>query len=182
MQPEAPEIGIREFAPGDEAFVYETWLKGAKRACYDFKRVRDSVYYPRQHDVVERALNRSRVLVAHPAGDPDTILGYVVAEPTRTPAVIHWCFVRLVWRRFGIASRLIEAAVPDPNRCAFTYWTVWSLAVPAPRGINRENRLAMRDGKLQAVREAERTGQSGGDTDDLLRRWPQMIYDPFLRG
>jgi hypothetical protein len=176
------EFQIRPAGKADEAFIYDTWLTGVKRGTYEAKRIRDRTYYTRRHALIERILARGAIaLIAHPTGDPDTILGCVVAETGQDRPLLHWCYVKLPWRRLGIATALILAAVPDPNSAVFTTWTSWALAVPAPRGIDRGDRRAIRDARLKAVQEAERKGEAGGDTDALLKRFPGLEYDPDAR-
>lgn len=179
---ERMEIEIRQGNERDEALVYSTWLRGAKRGTYEAKRIRDAVYYARRHTLIEQILQRGgRVLVAHPSGDPDTVLGYLVLEDGGPDPILHFLYVKLPWRRLGIATQLIEHACPDPNRARFTTWTVWHLSLPAPRGVDRGDKRSMRDARARAIREAEEGGQAGGDTDCLLRKWPGAQYDPDLR-
>ncbi len=175
-------VEIREGKPEDEAFIFQTWLLGMKKASYEVRRMRDGVYFARWHRLIEDILERgATVLVACPPGDPDTILGYVVAETAREKPVIHFCYVKLPWRRLGIATKLITARIPDPNQAAFSAWTVWNLAIPAPKGIDRGDRKAVREARSRAVREAESKGEAGGDTEDLLRKWPRLEFDPTLK-
>ena len=169
---------IRPMRSEDEAFIFATWLQATRRSTYEARRIRDAVFFPRRHDLYERILRRSTVLVACLAEDQDTILGYVVAESDRSPPVLHFVFVKMTMRRFGIATRLIASAIPDPGACRFTAWTHWRLLVPAPRGTDRDDRAAVQSGRQRAIRDSERSGQSGGDADDLLRKWPTMVYDP----
>lgn len=161
----------------DEAFVFETFLRGYKRGSYYAKRIRDRRFYPAYHRVIEDLLARGRTLVACPEGDPDTILGYVIAEEAKEP-VLHWCFVKLAWRRLGIATALIESALPEPEKAVFTHWTSWHLSVPAPKGVDRGNQRLVREARAQTVRTMEQAGEAGGDAEALLRKWPTMEYDP----
>lgn len=175
------EVAIRDGGEGDEAFIFATWLRAAKRGTYEAKRIRDSVYFRTRHVLIEKILARGgQVLVAHPPDDPTTIWGYLVHEPG-PKHILHWIYVALPMRRLGIATKLIEAACEDPNDAVFTAWTSWSLSIPTPKGVDRADRKAAREARIRAIREAETTGEAGGDTEDLIRKWPGMTFSPDLR-
>ena len=67
--------------------------------------------------VVDRCLTGPRVvLVAHPEGDEDTILGWTCAELD----VLHYVYVKAPFRRLGIARTLLGRYKPLTT-C--THWT-----------------------------------------------------------
>lgn len=183
---EGASVAIRPLCADDEAFVFETWLKGAKRSTYHAQRIRDGVFYRQHHLVIERILERDPVaLIAHTTDCPDVILGYVIAEKAGPlhwgdSPILHWCYVKLPWRKLGIATKLIEKATEgNPERAVFTHWTNWRLSVPAPKHIDRGDHRAIRAAKKELIARMERDGTGGGDTDDLLRKWPGMVFDPY---
>lgn len=51
------------------------------------------------------------VLAAREVASPSTLLGYVVIERIDAGLVLHWCNTKSKYRRAGIATDLIEAAL-----------------------------------------------------------------------
>lgn len=103
-------VDVRPATPGDTAYISKTWLQAARPARMDRAR------FLELHRPVIAALLARGASVAHPAGDPETILGFVVAEP----GVLHWLYVRDAWRGNGIARRLYAAA---GSPVLFTHWS-----------------------------------------------------------
>lgn len=126
-------IKIRPACETDTAYLSSTWLKAYLSGSGLSGRMDHAAYFELHRPVVADLLARCSVLVAHPEGDPDTILGFSVSEPT----VLHWLYVRNAWRGNGIARQLLEAAgliQPSPmstattaelagTRLVFTHWT-----------------------------------------------------------
>lgn len=114
---------LRPMAGEDENFIYNSWLKsfwteGALLSCLG----RD-VYFPRHHKVIERLLDRAatRVLIASLKEDEGTILGYLVSEGTTDFDVLHYCYVKGAFLRFGIATALLDAAKFDFQTLRYTH-------------------------------------------------------------
>ncbi len=100
---EAIDVEVRSYTKSDVPFIFATWLR-AYRASEFARRVSSSVYFEEQHKVIERILKLSAVLVAHPSGDKETILGYLVID-FDVPK-LHFVYVKKPFRRFGVARRL----------------------------------------------------------------------------
>ena len=128
MEIQAPEPQVAlPFAPvvrriqlDDMGFIFSTWLKHYKQHSAITKNISNSVYYAKQHRIIERILARSLTVVAHPPEQPAVILGYAVLEMAR-PNIIHWVYVKGPWRRFGIAKALLGGL--DYTHCSFSHWT-----------------------------------------------------------
>lgn len=99
---------IRPFTEFDLSFIFATWLRGLYYGNSWFREIDKDLFMENYHRVVEAILARPtvEVSVACLKDDPNTILGYVVLERTRQ--TLHWAFVKEVWRRFGIAKKLID--------------------------------------------------------------------------
>jgi len=113
----APAVSI---LPGDErdhAFVYATWLQSYRKLSDFAKPIAREVYFPAQHDRIERLLRIGRLHVAVPEGSSGmhTILGYCVTDG----ALLHWVYVKGNWRQMGIAGKLLEGR----GLQQFTHWT-----------------------------------------------------------
>lgn len=112
-----PPIAIRAGEADDLPFIFSAWLKSYRRSP-TVKDVPAKVYFAKQHDLIERLLTRSGVLIAHPEGDPSTILGFAVVSPIDTQT-IHWVYVKHAFRRMGIARRLLAGL--DLRKTVFSH-------------------------------------------------------------
>lgn len=118
------QIEVRPMRIEDQPFIFASWLNNYKNSSQFAKRIRNPEFFHFHHLVIERILLRSttRVLIATPENDPNTILGYLVTESHDRP-ILHFCFVKATWRRLGVAGKLIESANVDLNNAVFTHWT-----------------------------------------------------------
>lgn len=117
------EVETREGTEADVAFVFATWLRCYKRSSQFARHIRNDTFFAMHHLVVERILARARVTVAHPAGDPETILGYLVSEPHAGGMLVHWLYTKAPFRRLGVATALLSTIGIEPGRVTFTHWT-----------------------------------------------------------
>lgn len=104
---------------GDErhhAFVYATWLNAFRKLSDFAKPISSEVYFPAQHDRIERLLKRCRLEVAVPYGaQASTIVGYSLTDG----AILHWLYVKGNWRRMSIGTALLKGK----SLQQFTHWT-----------------------------------------------------------
>lgn len=102
-------IELRPHRKTDEPFIYATWMRGLKHANDVYKQI-DKIEYDRgQRKVIETILKIGTVMIAALKEDPDVILGYSV---TRNP-IIDWVFVKMPWRRLGLATELLKHLEPQ---------------------------------------------------------------------
>ena len=97
----------RPAKPLDLPFLFATWLKAYRKA---LPLVPAALYYDRQHAIVANLLAKGVVVVAHPEGDEDTILGWVCSEPGQ---VLHAGYVKRTWRNLGIFRTICTASAID---------------------------------------------------------------------
>lgn len=145
--PAIQDLKVRELVDSDLPFVFSTWLKSYKANSLHTKRQRSSLYYPAYHRLIEKALARSKNLIACLPGDPRTILGYLIAEPKRAISVlidglpysersiVHMAYTKSGFERFGVMTGLLAHAGIDPNRAVFTHWTGEVLAPGGGQGL-----------------------------------------------
>lgn len=105
------EWNLRTGSEDDIPFIYSTWtnsMQGDSRIGRSCKR---SIFYEGQTQVIDWILAQedTEVLVASNPDDPNIIFGYLVYQPD----IVHYAFVKEIFRRFGIASYLhYEAGSP----------------------------------------------------------------------
>lgn len=122
-------ITIRAFQPADKSLIFSTWLKGLRYANDWFEQIDQDAYFKHYQHVVENYISRpsTEIRVACLIEDPDVILGYSVFEP----GVLHWVFVKPLWRRIGLSRDLI----PDDIH-TFTHLTNIGLKMKKDRIFN----------------------------------------------
>lgn len=97
-------LAERPGVSADLAFIFATWLKGARAA---FSEMRDTDYFDRQHDRIERLLlGPGRVTVLHPEGTPAVIAAWAMYD--EAPDVLHYVHVRGEYRGQGHGTRLAK--------------------------------------------------------------------------
>lgn len=103
---------LREFAPGDTAYMMSTWLRDLRDA--DSSPMPDDLYFPPVRALVERLLAdpQVRCTIAAAADMPNEILGYVVAIPKE---LILWTHVRKGLRGRGLAKLLLQSVDCPPG-------------------------------------------------------------------
>ncbi len=114
---------IREANPNDIPFIYATWLKSYHYDSWT-KSIAKSIYFDNYKLVIDRLLEASQVLIACHPTDENVILGYLVAEPE----IIHYCFVKEAFRRFGIAKDLVRAS-EAPETAIISHRTQMALPI-----------------------------------------------------
>jgi GNAT superfamily N-acetyltransferase len=114
-------ILLREFAPGDLAYLMSTWLRDLRDA--DPSPLPDDLYFPAVRALVERLLGDPtvRCTIAAAADMPNEILGYVVAIPKE---LVIWTHVRKGLRGRGLAKLLLQSMDCPPGTPA-----AWSTAL-----------------------------------------------------
>jgi hypothetical protein len=112
------EIEIRPAKPDDLPFIYATWLKSYRTSQFA-QNIESKIYFSWHHKIIESILTRSQVVIAHPTGQPNIIVGYLVTEPN----VVHYCYVKFQFRKLGVATNLIQHQSIDPNQMQFTHAT-----------------------------------------------------------
>lgn len=113
-------IQIRVMKDEDLNFVISSWLK-SYRYSTDIQRVRDSEYYDTYQTLVKSMIKRSDVYVACLREDEDVLVGYLAIE-RKDFDIIHYVFVKDLWRKIGVAKYLLRAAEPRSGT-KFTHWT-----------------------------------------------------------
>ncbi len=103
---------LRDFAPGDLAFIMSHWLRDLRDA--DPSPSPDDIWFPAQRALIERLLSspQVRVTIAAAADAPDEILGFIVAIPKE---LLIWTTVRKGLRGRGLAKLMLQSADCPPG-------------------------------------------------------------------
>ncbi len=103
---------LREFAPGDLAYLMSSWLRDLRDA--DPGPLPDDLFFPANRALIERLLvcPQVRCTIAAAADKPDEILGYAVAIPGET---LLWIQVKKPFRSRGLAKLLLQSLDCPPG-------------------------------------------------------------------
>jgi hypothetical protein len=138
-------------------FIKSTWLKsffsGSSRFCENMTYEIFIEFHPY---VVDRILERAKVLVAKSKESPDVTVGYIVYEE---PSLVHYIYVKRSFRGYGI-SRTLFLASGISKKFIYTHRTgdcVWIIGF-----MKREKK----DGQSVQV--------------FVEGKYPEAIYNPYL--
>jgi hypothetical protein len=122
-------ILLREFAPGDLAYLMSTWLRDLRDA--DPSPLPDDLYFPAVRALIERLMTdpQVRCTIAAAADQPGEILGYVVAIPKE---LLVWTHVRKGLRGRGLAKLLLQSAECPPGTPAAWSTTLGKIRLRNP--------------------------------------------------
>lgn len=122
-----PQYVLRVLEPGDRAFVASAWIRGAHDpapACF-IPRAR---FDPHQRAHVDRCLDTYSTLVACHPDDPSELFAFICFCLVERMPVVHWLYVRNLFRRMGIARSIFGAIAPGAKAVVSTQWSsnsVW---------------------------------------------------------
>lgn len=102
-------ISIRPGYENDRPFIMATWLRGLYYGNSWFKEIDKDTFMKNYHDVITDILKFQTTVVNVAAfkDDPDVVLGYAVIGLAYQKPILHWVFVKQVWRKLGIAQSLV---------------------------------------------------------------------------
>ena len=99
------EPTLRVATPEDLRFVHSSWHTNHWKT-WAHKHVSREVYNAGQDRRINLAVARSTVLVAYFPEVPDEVLGWACIE--EAPEVLHYVYVKGVYRRMGIGTGLVR--------------------------------------------------------------------------
>ena len=123
----APEftLAVRPVTVNDGPYLVNSWLNSIwKGSSYPARMQISRETFFRFHRLkIASTLQAASVLVAHPSGDSDTVLGYLVHGSFEGRPVVQYLYTRSAWRRIGIAKALLAAAGVDLNQAFYPVHT-----------------------------------------------------------
>lgn len=98
---------IRPAEEGDLNFIRSSWLR--TYATSNFRRyMTREVYYTGHGELVDDILQRCNALIAANPEDPSQIYAYIVFELYGDVLVLHFVYVKDVYRKLGFCGKLIS--------------------------------------------------------------------------
>lgn len=85
--------------------IYATWLRSYEANSLRSKHIPRDVFFEEHHKVLDGIFDRNpEVHLAVLPDDPDVVLGWSVTEP----GLIHFVYVKPSFRKYGIATALLQ--------------------------------------------------------------------------
>lgn len=109
---------LRPLTEADLPFVLDCWVKSYQRSHH--ARACGKQYHTIQDAIAKRHIANSAVLVCCLDEDPETIVGWAVTGP----GVVHYVYVKMNWRRRGVASKLLAPYLGQEG-VAHTHTMTW---------------------------------------------------------
>ena len=113
----------RQMASTDLNFILSSWPK-SYRTTIDNRRIVNGIYYPNMSNIVANILKKAqKSIIYNPEpGKDDHIFGYVVYDYVDGLLVLHYIYVKHMYRRLGIMSEMIKKLKKNdvlPVMCTF---------------------------------------------------------------
>lgn len=103
------QIRLRPAIEADVPFIFNSWLR-----CYRHSRntqgCENPVYFAQHHILIEGLCKRANILIACDEKNPAEIYGYICSETIEDVMVIHFMYIKEMYRKFGVGSFLAETA------------------------------------------------------------------------
>lgn len=128
-------VRVRPADQSDVSFIFNSWLRSFKKS-NQVKEVNAHIYYENQHKVIETLLKRCTVMVGVNPEDATQIYGYSVCEVIDGVNVIHYVYVKELFRRLGIGRELVKACGIDLKASAACYTHRTPLSYRIERNVN----------------------------------------------
>lgn len=85
--------------------IYATWLRSYEANSLQTKNIKRDAFFAGHHRVLDAIFARDpQVTLAVLPDDESVVLGWAVTEP----GVVHYCYVKPSFRRYGIAKALLN--------------------------------------------------------------------------
>jgi hypothetical protein len=148
-------------SPNDESFIFASWLNAYRSHSQFARNITDTTFFDRHHKVIERILKDAKALVCVDSTHPDTILGYLVYQWFGERPLIHFIYVKMAFRKMGLANQMLSKAGIDLNEGGiYTHRT--------------DKRY------LRKHQDALSPSHTVSEFDWIDLKYPKLVYDPYL--
>jgi hypothetical protein len=131
------EVIVRKGEDEDVAFITNSWLSNFRDADM-VRHVPNRFYYHYHHKLLEEIIPKSAVRVACNIERPSQILGWICAQAVDNALVVHFCYVKLPFRRFGVAKMLLKSMQDDYGLQTVFYTHKTHMCVPRSEEKQKE--------------------------------------------
>jgi hypothetical protein len=107
------DLIFRDLDESDLAFVYNSWLINFRDSNNLENLIDKKIYFDNQTALIKKILSKSEVVLASSPEDESQIFGFIVFERFKSLNVLHYVYVKSMYRRLGIGRRLKDYAFED---------------------------------------------------------------------
>jgi hypothetical protein len=118
-------IAYRPAEIDDAPFIVSTWSRAFK-ASRSAGMIASEDWERTMHPQIQKLLSRPEIqtVVAFENTDPSFLYGWIAAEPSASPPIVFFAYVKEAFRRAGYARGLFATLGIDPKRrFRYTCWT-----------------------------------------------------------
>jgi hypothetical protein len=102
------QVRLRPATESDVPFIFNSWLR-CYRHSLNTRGCENPVFFAQHHKVLEGICKQAEVIIACNVEDISQIYGYIAHEKTEDVSVIHFIYVKEIYRKFGLSNILLEA-------------------------------------------------------------------------
>jgi hypothetical protein len=100
-------LSIRESVPDDYGYILKTFTQELHKV-HPYNFIPNKIFFPHYTELLNKILNTSTTVVSCLSDEPQTIAGYLIAEPRKDSLVIHWGATKGIFRRLGVLTSLLN--------------------------------------------------------------------------
>lgn len=100
-------VVVRFATPDDMGLIHSSWYK-AVRETEPNNLIPVERFKPHMNRTIQSALKTGSVLVMCHPDEPSEILGWVAYEWVAGVLLVHWIYVRRIWRGIGLAGWMMN--------------------------------------------------------------------------
>lgn len=118
------EIAFRPYKESDLNFIRSSWSSSYYRGA-DYTKFMSPKEFNDQHRPIRDELLLSpnvAIIIACNPNDEDLILGWILVETKEDQFILHYLYVKEVFRREGLGRELVRKAIND-NKVQVTHMT-----------------------------------------------------------
>lgn len=106
------DLYIRQAEVDDIPFIKNSWLKSYRDT---MKHMDQSLYKKNQDRLMCQILASSQCLVACSPDEHKQIYGWIIFETINNIAILHYVYVKMIYRKYKIASELFRMIERDKS-------------------------------------------------------------------
>lgn len=103
------EVRLRPATDEDVPFLFNSWLRCYRHSAQT-RGIENPVYFAQHHLLLEGLCKRATITIACNPSDIAQIYGYIAYEEIEGLLVIHFIYMKELYRKLGIGSILAESA------------------------------------------------------------------------
>lgn len=103
------QVRLRPATESDVNFIFKSWLR-CYRHSFNTRGCENPVFFAQHHKLIEGLCKKASIVIACNHDDISQIYGFICSEMVDNLPVIHFVYVKEMFRRMGVAALLAENA------------------------------------------------------------------------